>query len=103
MYCREWKAKCPKRFENAFIKYLFQTGIKDTSETLGFKGAQILSRDIGDKTEITLNTFWDTLESIKAFAGENIDKARLYPEDDKYELEPNDYVRHYSVVENQWK
>jgi len=103
MYCREWKARCPKCFEKEFIEYLYETGVKDTSETSGFKGVQVLSRDMVDKVEITLNSYWDTLESIKAFAGENIDTARLYPEDQKYELEPNDFVLHCKVVENQWK
>ena len=103
MYCREQKARCPKHFEKAFIEYLYQTGVKDTSETVGFKGAQILSRDVGDKVEITLNSYWETLECIKAFAGEEIGIAKLYPEDKKYELEPDHHVNHYKVVENQWQ
>jgi len=103
MYCREWKARCPKNKEKSFIKYLYQTGVKDTSETPGFKGAQILSRDIGNKIEITLNSYWESLESIKVFAGENIHVAKLYPEDSKYELEPDTFVNHYQVIENQWK
>ena len=103
MYCREWKAKCPKSFEKGFIEDLYQTGIKDTSKTIGFKGAQILSRDVGEKVEITLNSYWESLECIKSFAGKNITKAKLYPEDHKYDLEPNEYVNHYKVIENQWR
>jgi len=103
MYCREWKARCPKGFEKAFIKYLYETGVKDTSETLGFRGAQIFTRDIGDKVEITLNSYWDALECIRAFAGKDIHIAKLYPEDEKYELEPDYHVNHYKVVENRWR
>ena len=55
MFCREWKARCPKRFEKAFIEYLYQAGVKDISKTVGFKGVQILSKNIGDKVEVTLN------------------------------------------------
>jgi len=103
MYCREWKARCPKRFEKAFIEYLYETGVKDTSETLGFKGAQIFSKEIGDRMEITLNTYWEKLECIKAFAGEDITIAKLYPEDRRFELEPDHHVNHYKVVENRWQ
>jgi len=103
MYCREWKTRCPKNKEAGFIEYLYQTGVKDTSETPGFKGVQIFSRDLGDKIEVTLNSYWESLESIKAFAGDDIRFARLYPEDQKYELEPDNHVNHYRVLENLWK
>ena len=85
-----------------FIEYLFQTGIKDVSATAGFKGAQILTRDLDKQIEVTLISYWDSLDSIKAFSGDDIGVARLYPDDYKYELEPDDFVTHYEVVENQW-
>ncbi|MGD1468573.1 hypothetical protein [Vibrio harveyi] len=56
MIAREWKATCPKEYEERFIAYLYETGIKDTSSTQGFLGAQILNRDLGDIAEITLLT-----------------------------------------------
>ncbi|MCP4161537.1 MAG: antibiotic biosynthesis monooxygenase [Deltaproteobacteria bacterium] len=98
MIAREWKARCLHNQKEGFIKYLFQTGVKDTSSTKGFKDAQILSRDLKDKVEITLITYWDCLESIKAYAGDDIEVARLYPEDFIYELEPDDFVIHYEVI-----
>jgi heme-degrading monooxygenase HmoA len=102
MFAREWKARCPLHQKEGFIKYLYQTGIKDTSTTSGFRGAQIFIREFGGGNEITLISYWDCLDSIKAFAGDDIGLARLYPEDDKYELEPDDFVTHYEVVENKW-
>jgi heme-degrading monooxygenase HmoA len=102
MYAREWKARCPKSMKNGFIDYLYETGIKDTAATLGFKGAQILSRTVGNQIEVTLISYWESLESITAFAGENISEAKLYPEDFKYELEPDNFVNHYEVIENRW-
>ena len=42
------------------------------------------------------------MECIKAFAAEDINIARLYPEDDKYKLTPNHHVNHYEVCENMW-
>ena len=102
MIARQWKARCPKEQKVAFIKYLYQTGVKDTSSTEGYKGAQIFTRDLDDKLEVTLISYWDELESIKAFAGVDIEVARLYPEDDKYELEPDTFVSHYEVIENSW-
>lgn len=45
MIAREWKATCPKEYKEGFIAYLYETGIKDTSNTQGFLGAQILNRE----------------------------------------------------------
>ena len=102
MFAREWKARCPEEEKDRFIEYLYQTGVKDTSSTSGFKGAQIFTRSLNERVEITLLTYWDSLESVKLFAGENISKAKLYPDDLKYELEPDNHVRHYEVIENKW-
>lgn len=102
MIAREWKAKCPKQNEEGFIAYLYETGVKDTSKTDGFLGAQIFNRDVSDGAEITLITYWVDVESIKAFAGEDIGVAKLYSEDDKYELQPDHHVNHYKVRENMW-
>ncbi|MGH1540007.1 MAG: antibiotic biosynthesis monooxygenase [Arenicella sp.] len=103
MFAREWKARCPKHKKEGFIDYLYETGVKDTSATSGFFGAQILLREFGDKVEVTLISYWASLEAIEAFAGKDISVARLYPEDDQYELEPDAFVNHYEVIENTWK
>jgi hypothetical protein len=42
-------------------------------------------------------TLWDSVESIKRFAGEDIHKARYYPEDKDYLLEMEPHVTHYEV------
>ncbi|MFT5595013.1 MAG: heme-degrading monooxygenase HmoA [Oceanicoccus sp.] len=102
MFAREWKARCPLSKENEFIEYLNITGVKDTSSTPGFLGAQVLSRKLEYQAEVTLITYWDCLDSIKAFSGDDIGQARLYPEDDRFELDPDTFVIHYEVISNLW-
>jgi len=102
MYAREWKARCPVASKDSFIAYLYETGIKDTAATAGYLGAQIFTRTLENRVEVTLISYWDSLESVKSFAGENISEARLYPEDFKYGLEADHFVSHYEVIENQW-
>lgn len=102
MIAREWKCRVPENHYDGFISYLYQTGIKDSSITPGFVGAQVFRRPLQGKVEIVLITYWDSLSSIKAFAGEEINQARLYPEDYAYELEPDLFVKHYEVIEHQF-
>lgn len=101
MIAREWKCRVPEIHSEGFTGYLYETGIKDSSATPGFLGAQIFRRFLTDKVELTLITYWDRLASIKAFAGDDISQARLYPEDEVYELEPDLAVQHYEVIEHQ--
>ncbi len=46
-------------------------------------------------------SFWDSLQSIEAFAGADIEKAVYYPEDDRYLLERDLLVMHYQVPDQQ--
>jgi hypothetical protein len=50
-----------------------------TGETPGNRGAWILRRDQGDRTEFITMSFWDSVDAIRAFAGDDIDAAVLYP------------------------
>lgn len=103
MIAREWKCKCLNTNKENFIEYLYKTGVDEASKTSGFLGVQIFSRDIQGKSEITLITFWDKMESIKKFSGEDINVAKLYPEDYKYKIEPELNVKHYTVIEHKIK
>jgi hypothetical protein len=50
---------------------------------------------------LLLTTFWDSLDAIKRFAGENCEMARYYPEDDDYLLEREPHVTHTDVLMSQ--
>lgn len=102
MYAREWKCRVPSDKSEGFLSYLYETGVKETSETQGHLGSQIFKREAGTLVEFTLMSYWRDLESIKAFAGEDIGVARLYPEDEKFDLQPDRSVQHYEVIEHRF-
>ena len=99
MIAREWRCICPTDNIDEFIPYLSLTGIKDAKNTPGFKGAEIFKRDSGSSVEVTLITFWDSLDSVKSFAGENMERAVLYPDDYKYGISSDLVVKHYTVAD----
>ncbi|MDQ3744971.1 MAG: hypothetical protein M3444_11360 [Acidobacteriota bacterium] len=45
-----------------------------------------------------LLTFWDSIEAIKRFAGEDAERARYYPADEEYLLEKEARATHYEVL-----
>ncbi len=100
MILREWRCRCPVEHGEGFLAWLRETGLRDALALPACRGAQILTRDLDNgRVEITLQTCWDSLEAIHAYAGEDIEQARLYPGDERYAIEPELTVRHYRVAE----
>jgi hypothetical protein len=44
-------------------------------------------------------SLWDSMDSIRAFAGDDVERARYYPEDRGFLLELEPHVTHYEVRE----
>lgn len=49
-------------------------------------------------THFTLVTFWDSIDSVRRFAGDDVLRARYYPEDDEFLLEREPFVTHDDVL-----
>lgn len=98
MIARTWHGVVPKSKSDEYLEYLEKTGVPDSKSTEGNRGVFVLRRNEDDKTHFLFISLWESFDAIRKFAGDDIDKARYYPEDKKYllELEPN--VTHYEVV-----
>jgi heme-degrading monooxygenase HmoA len=59
----------------------------------------MLRRDQGDRTEFITLSLWDSVDAIRAFAGDDIEAAVLYPEDERYLVVGESTVIHYQVVD----
>ena len=56
-----------------------------------------------DLSEFLLLSLWDSVESIKGFAGSDYEKAVFYPEDAKYLVEFDKHVEHFEVLSSDLK
>ena len=101
MIARLWRGVTKKEHGDVYYEYLHETGIKNYLATEGNRGVKVLKRDVDNGTEFTLISFWDSYESIKKFAGEDINKARYYPEDDKYLIDRGPEMKHFEVLFDQ--
>ena len=60
----------------------------------------MLTRDLGaGRTENVTISWWPDLEHIKAFAGDDVEVAKFYPEDDEFLVDREDFVRHFTLAE----
>jgi heme-degrading monooxygenase HmoA len=98
MIARMWRGIVRRDDADAYVTYIADTGMAEYRATPGNQGAWMFRRDDDDRSEIITLSFWDSRDSIRAFAGEDIDQAVFYPEDDRFLVERDLMVRHYDVV-----
>ncbi|KRE13952.1 hypothetical protein ASE63_17795 [Bosea sp. Root381] len=99
MIARRWASIIRTRDKAAYTDYVRRTGVSDYGATDGNLGFQLMLRDLRDDiTEVVTISWWASIDAIKAFAGEDHQRARYYPEDDRYLLEKPDTVEHCDVV-----
>jgi len=99
MTARAWHGVVPADKADAYYRYMERTGIADYRSSKGNRGVMVFQRQEEDVTHFLLLTFWDSLESIRKFAGDEIRKARYYPQDSDYLLELEPYVVHYKILD----
>jgi len=81
----------------AYLNLMRTVGLADYLATPGNRGAWCLSRTEGDVTHVQMLTFWDDIEAIKRFAGDDHTRAKYYGFDREYLIEMEDRVLHYDV------
>lgn len=99
MIARLWHGKVPLEKSQRYHQYLLETGLHDYKQEAGNRGVFLLKRDDHDVTHFYTLSFWDDIESIRLFAGEEYHKARYYPEDGDYLLDFEQDVLHLDVLE----
>jgi len=98
MIARMWHGRVPTSKTKAYRQFLNERAMPDYQSVDGNISVHILERTEGDITHFITLTFWKDMDSIKAFAGEDMDTAKYYPEDKDFLLEFEPKVAHYEVV-----
>jgi len=99
MIARLWHGKVPAEKAAAYHEFLKLSGLKDYASTEGNQAVYLLKKDEDEVTHFYTLTFWEDMEAIKKFAGEEPLKARYYPEDKDFLLEFEPHVSHMEVLE----
>ena len=98
MVARTWAGATRAADADAYLEYLHATGLAAYQATPGNRGVLALRRIAGDRAEFLLLTLWDSIEAIQRFAGNDIDRAVFYPEDERFLVARDERVNHYEVV-----
>jgi heme-degrading monooxygenase HmoA len=92
---RRWRVWTDEARAEGLTEYLQGTGVRAALNTTGCLGALLLRANVTDaEVEFTLVTFWDSIDAVQAFAGDDYLRAVAYPSDREH------FTRHDEVVEH---
>lgn len=98
MIYRMWHGVTPRSKADAYAAFLEQRAIPDYRSVPGNLSVAVLRRDEADVSHFMTVTHWESEESIRAFAGKEMLKAKYYPEDQDYLLEFEPTVQHFAIT-----
>ncbi|HKE54068.1 MAG TPA: antibiotic biosynthesis monooxygenase [Actinomycetota bacterium] len=98
MIARMWFGRTKAEDNDAYLAYLEESGVAELRQTPGNQGVMVVRRLDGDEAEFGVISFWSSLEDVKAFAGEDVDVARYFPDDERFLLEFTPRLKHFEVA-----
>jgi heme-degrading monooxygenase HmoA len=98
MIARTWRGATKAEDAETYLDYLHRTGLAEYRKIEGNRGVLVLRRIVDDRAEFLILSLWDSEAAIHQFAGDDIEQAVYYPEDEQFLVEHDDRVSHYEVV-----
>jgi len=98
MITRIWRGYTRPEHFDEYGDYIERTGLRDLAATKGNRGFLLWRRLHDDRAEFVVQSLWESIDAIKAFAGEDAERARYYPDDARYLLKLDSEVEHYEIL-----
>ena len=98
MIARVWRgAAADGMGARAYLRHFDAAVLPVLEKVAGYRGARVLRRDEAGRVELLVTTFWDSMQAVRGFAGEDPERAVVDPEARAALVELDDFVRHYEV------
>jgi len=98
MIVRIWRGKTAKGKADAYFRHVTQTVFPELKALAGHRDAWLLRREVDGETEFLAVTFWESLDAVRAFAGDEVDTAIVEPEARAVLSDFDDFARHYELA-----
>ena len=95
MITRTWHGRTHLKDADNYLKFLLNEGTREYRETPGNLSVRVWRSIENDVCHFWTVTEWKDIESIKAFAGQNHERAKYYEFDVGILLEFEEMVNHY--------
>jgi antibiotic biosynthesis monooxygenase (ABM) superfamily enzyme len=97
MIARVWRGATRAADAETYAAYLEETGMRGARALPGSRGTLVLRRVEGERALFETILLFESLDDIRAFAGDEIERAVFFPEDDRFLVEREPTVSHYEV------
>jgi heme-degrading monooxygenase HmoA len=98
MILREWRGRTKSSRAAAYLSVFRETVAPALRRQRGFRGAVLATRQVDDEVEFVVLTRWESLWSVRHFAGSDIERAVVHEETVAELVEFDMRARHYEVV-----
>jgi hypothetical protein len=99
MIARRWHGRVAADKAEEYLKLTKDVGLADYRRTPGHVDSWCFHRAEGDVVHVETLSFWESLEAIRRFAGDELTKAKYYDFDADFLLELEPEVVHFEVIE----
>lgn len=100
MIIREWRGRAEPSKLDAYIKHFRNVVIPELQEVKGFVGAFLSKHQAGDFVEFVVTSRWESMDAIKGFAGDDVEKAVVEPGAVAALHSYDKTVQHFEVIED---
>ena len=97
MIARVWRGATRAGDAETYAAYLEETGMRRARELPGSRGTLVLHRVVGERALFETILLFESLDDIRAFAGDELERAVFFPEDDRFLVEREPTVSHHDV------
>ena len=101
MIARIWKARATPARASEYAGYFRSTVVAELNAIAGYEGATLMQRDTGDVVEVTVITWWTSIDAVRAFAGDAVETAVVHDSAARMLLDFDRAVSHHDVVFNE--
>jgi heme-degrading monooxygenase HmoA len=95
---RVWRGWIARDKAQAYGDFLQNIFLPAAHAIPGYRGARVLRRDVGDEVEFMTVTHFASLDAIRAFAGDELDRAHVAPEARALLTRWEEHVSHFEIA-----
>src|SRR5262245_8390357 len=97
MIARIWRGHSVTDNAETYRRHVTEHVFPALARIAGHVGAYVLERPVSGNIEFLVVTLWDSIETVKQFAGSNPDVAVIEPEARAVLAGYDEFVRHYEI------
>jgi heme-degrading monooxygenase HmoA len=100
---RIWRGCVRAQDAGAYERYMLEVALPGYGDVTGNRGGYLMRRRVSrpedqhELEEFCMVTVWESMEAIRAFAGDDPEVAVFYPEDERFLVTRDERVAHYTV------